>query len=160
MVRLEQLNKISASSLLKMECPEFETRPWVDGPPLNQRRIALISTAGLHRHDDRPFTIQSGPAQEWPADYRVIPGDSSASDLMMSHISPNFDRTGFQQDWNVVFPLDRLRELADTGFIGSLADFHYSFMGATDPRRMEPSGRRLASLLKDDHVDSALLVPV
>ena len=75
-------------------------------------------------------------------------------------MDPNFDRTGFQQDWNVVFPLDRLRELAEAGIIGSLADFHYSFMGATDPRRMEPSGRRLASLLKDDHVDSALLVPV
>lgn len=26
----------------------------------------------------------------------------------MSHLSINFDRTGFQQDINVVFPIDRL----------------------------------------------------
>jgi len=45
-------------------------------------------------------------------DYRVIPGDIAARDLVMTHISTNFDRTGFQQDWNVVFPLDRLKELA------------------------------------------------
>jgi D-proline reductase (dithiol) PrdB len=37
-------------------------------------------------------------------DYRVISGDGSASDLVMSHVSVNFDRTGFQQDLNVVFP--------------------------------------------------------
>ena len=40
-----------------------------------------------------------------------IPGDASAADLVMSHASVNFDRSGFQSDWNVVFPLDRLRDL-------------------------------------------------
>ena len=60
----------------------------------------------------------------------------------------------------MVFPLDRLRELAQNGIIGSMADFHYSFMGATDPRLMESSARRLASLLKQDHVNAAVLVPV
>jgi len=93
-------------------------------------------------------------------DYRVIPGDIAARDLVMSHISTNFDRTGFQQDWNVVFPLDRLKELAAEGIIGSVAAFHYSFMGATDPAEMEPAARNLAVLLKGDGVDGALLVPV
>jgi len=78
----------------------------------------------------------------------------------MSHISTNFDRACFQQDWNVVFPLDRLRELAQSNVIGSLADYHYSFMGASDPRRMEPSPRQLAPLLKGDNVDLVMLVPV
>ena len=78
----------------------------------------------------------------------------------MSHISTNFDRTCFQQDWNVVFPLDRLRELAQSNVIGSLADYHYSFMGAADPWRMEPSARQLAPLLKGDNVDLVMLVPV
>lgn len=45
----------------------------------------------------------------------------------MSHVSTNFDRTGFQQDWNIVFPLDRLQELAAKGIIGSVAAYHYSF---------------------------------
>ena len=94
------------------------------------------------------------------ADYRIIPSQCTASDLVMSHVSVNFDRTGFQQDWNVVFPLDRLRELAVDGTIGSLADFHYSFMGAADPKDLEPSARRLAPLLKQDRVDGVLLAPV
>jgi len=93
-------------------------------------------------------------------DYRVIPGDIQARDLVMTHISTNFDRTGFQQDWNVVFPLDRLRELAQEGIIGTVAAFHYSFMGATDPGEMEAAARNLAALLKGDKVDAALLVPV
>jgi D-proline reductase (dithiol) PrdB len=33
---------------------------------------------------------------------------------VISHISINFDRTGFEEDWNVVFPLDRLNELPPT----------------------------------------------
>jgi D-proline reductase (dithiol) PrdB len=93
-------------------------------------------------------------------DYRIIPGTIQARDLVMTHISTNFDRTGFQQDWNVVFPLDRLRELAAEGIIGSVAAYHYSFMGAADPSTMEASAKRLAGPLKGDQVDAALLVPV
>jgi D-proline reductase (dithiol) PrdB len=141
------------SVIAGLECPNFKIQSWVEGPPLSRRRAAIVSTAGLHRRDDRPFTIMAG-------DYRIIQGDIKMNDLVMSHTSTNFDRTGFQQDWNVVFPLDRLRELSDQGIIGSVADFHYSFMGATDPKLMEPTARDLASLLKKDQVDAILLVPV
>ncbi|MDE0823533.1 MAG: glycine/sarcosine/betaine reductase selenoprotein B family protein [Dehalococcoidia bacterium] len=160
MVRLESLDETFASHLRAIECSEYDTRPWVNGPPLNQRRVALISTAGLHRREDTPFLVQTDSAGDWPADYRVIPSDSQAEDLVMSHVSTNFDRTGFQQDWNVVFPLDRLRELAQSNVIGSLADYHYSFMGAVTPQRMEPSARKLAPILKADNVDLVMLVPV
>jgi D-proline reductase (dithiol) PrdB len=78
----------------------------------------------------------------------------------MSHASTNFDRSGFQQDWNIVFPVDRLREFVDEGVIGSLADFHYSFMGAMDPVDIEPSARKIADLLLKDAVNAVLLVPV
>lgn len=54
----------------------------------------------------------------------------------MSHISVNFDRTGYQQDLNVVFPIELLIELATENVIGSVADYHYSFMGTTDPAEM------------------------
>jgi D-proline reductase (dithiol) PrdB len=93
-------------------------------------------------------------------DYRVIPKECSAKDLVMTHLSTNFDRTGFQQDWNLVFPLERLREMVIDGEIGSVANFHYSFMGATDPANMVDAARILAGLLKGDNVDAALLVPV
>lgn len=153
MARLDQLPEPMRSHLAGLECPTFDTNPWVDGPPLHERRVALISTAGLHRRDDRPFQIMSG-------EYRIITGDSTTRDLVMSHTSSNFDRTGFQQDLNVVFPLDRLRELAEKGILGSVASFHYSFMGAADPRGMEAAARDLANVLKKDHVNAVLLVPV
>ena len=154
MARLEQMPEPMRSHILKTELPRFESRPWVKGPPLRQRRVAIVSTAGLHRRDDRPFTFEPGDT------YRIIPADISANDLVMSHVSTNFDRSGFQQDWNVVFPLDRLKELAARGLIGSVAAFHYSFMGAVDPKEFESSARKLAALLEKDGVNALLLVPV
>jgi D-proline reductase (dithiol) PrdB len=142
------------SYIAKAKLPAFDTQPCTSGPPLNRRRVALVSTAGLHRRDDRPFTLDP-----WDC-YRIIPGDTTANDLIMSHISPNFDRSGFQQDWNVVFPLDRLRELSNEAAIGSVAGFHYSFMGANDPQSMEHSARKLAVRLHEDQVNALLLVPV
>jgi D-proline reductase (dithiol) PrdB len=153
MARLDRMPEPMRSHLAKLPCPSFEIHPWVPGPPLSARRVALVSTAGLHWRKDRPFEGMSG-------DYRVIPATMRARDLVMTHISTNFDRTGFQRDWNVVFPLDRLRELAEEGIVGSMADYHYSFMGATDPAEMKPAARNLAALLKGDRVDAALLVPV
>jgi D-proline reductase (dithiol) PrdB len=41
-----------------------------------------------------------------------------------------------------------------------IAEYHYSFMGATDPAEMEPAARNLAVLLKGDRVEATLLVPV
>ncbi|RJX35910.1 MAG: selenoprotein B glycine/betaine/sarcosine/D-proline reductase [Desulfarculus sp.] len=153
MARLENLPPALASHLAQLPCPEFATTPWAQAPPLQQARVAIVSTAGLHRREDAPFTGFSG-------EYRVIPGDAQAADLVMSHISTNFDRSGFQRDWNLVFPLDRLRELAAEGTIASLADFHYSFMGATDPAQMEGPAAEVAGLLQKDRVNAVLLVPV
>jgi D-proline reductase (dithiol) PrdB len=90
----------------------------------------------------------------------VIEGDIRARDLIMSHVSTNFDRSGFQQDWNLVFPLDRLQELRAEGHIASVARFHYSFMGASDPKDMAPGMGKLANLLHNDNVNAVLLVPV
>lgn len=153
MARLNRMPEPMRSHLAKLPCPSFENHPWVTGLALPHRRVSLISTAGLHRRGDRPFVGFAG-------DYRVIPGDIMARDLVMTHISTNFDRTGFQRDWNVVFPMDRLRELVGEGTVGSEAAYHYSFMGATDPAAMELAARNLAGLLKGDGVDAVLLVPV
>ena len=154
MARLEDIPEAERKHIIELECPTFNTNPCVKGPPLDQRRVAIISTAGLHRLEDRPFTMDTGDH------YRVIPGDIKAKDLGMSHLSTNFDRIGFQQDWNVVFPLDRLNEMKESGLIGSVADFHYSFMGGIDPVYLEQTARDVANLLKKDNVDAALLVPV
>jgi D-proline reductase (dithiol) PrdB len=151
--RLTDLPPAQAQRLAELECPDFKTRPWVGGPPLPQRRIAIVSSAGLVVRGKDPFRGRD-------ADYREIPADTKPEELLISHISINFDRTGFQEDWNVVFPLDRLRELAAEGVIGSVAQTHYSFMGATDPVQMEGHARELAGRLKQDNVDAVILSPV
>ncbi|HEV7996146.1 MAG TPA: glycine/sarcosine/betaine reductase selenoprotein B family protein [Stellaceae bacterium] len=153
MTRLSDLPPAQAQRLAELECPDFATRPWVAGPALAQRRVAIVSSAGLVVRGEDPFRGRD-------PDYRAIPATITAGDLLCSHISINFDRTGFQEDWNVVFPLDRLRELAAEGTIGSVAQTHYSFMGATDPVQMEPHARDLAGRLKQDQVDAVILSPV
>ena len=151
--RLSDMPEVEAAHLRRLECPTYDDTPLLAGKPLSQRRVVLVSTAGLHRRGDRPFQLGDGS-------YRVIPAETAAADLVMSHVSVNFDRTGFQQDHNVVFPIDRLRELAAAGGVGAMASVHYSFMGAFAPDAAEPHARHLAGLLKSDKVDAALLVPV
>jgi D-proline reductase (dithiol) PrdB len=157
MVRLADLPEWERKHLLDKvpALPKLGLDPWVRGRPLAKRRVALITTAGLHLRSDRAFT------RETHNEYRVIPGDVSGADLVMSQFSVNFDRSGFQRDVNVVFPIDRIRELAAEGVIGSAADFHYSFMGAgSSITRYERQARELAGMLKKDGVDAALLTPV
>ena len=153
MTRLTDLPPAQAKRLAELECPDFATRPWVEGPPLARRRVAIVSSAGLVVRGEMPFRGRD-------ADYRVIPGTTRPDQLLISHISINFDRTGFQEDWNVVFPLDRLNELAAEGAIGSVGQTHYSFMGATDPVQMEAHARDVAGRLKADSVDAVILSPV
>jgi D-proline reductase (dithiol) PrdB len=153
-VRMADIDPEERKFLEAMACPTSETQSWVTGPPLDKRRVAVISTAGLHQRDDRPFMREPGDF------YRIIPGDVQANSLVMSHLSVNYDRSGFYQDWNVAFPIDRLRELAAAGIIGSVAGFHYSFMGADDPMRWQPPAHSLAAMLHRDKVNAVLLIPV
>ena len=152
-MRLEKLPAAQAERYATLDCPSFFTTPWVEGPPLARRRVAIVSSAGLVVRGERPFRGRE-------ADYRVIPRETRPNQLLCSHISINFDRTGFQEDWNVVFPLDRLNELAAAEAIGSVAATHYSFMGATDPVQMVDGAREVAGKLKADKVDAVLLTSV
>ena len=153
MTRLTNLPPAQAKRLAEAECPQFETTPWVTGPALSQRRVAIVSSAGLVVRGEMPFRGRD-------ADYRAIPSHTKPEELLTSHISVNFDRTGLQEDWNVAFPLERLHELAADGVIGSVAETHYSFMGASDPLQMAPHARELAGRLKEDQIDAVLLCPV
>jgi D-proline reductase (dithiol) PrdB len=153
-VRLSDLPDWDRQHIENADLPTFADRPWTPPPAAADRRVAIVTTAGLHRRGDRPFAPGAG-------DYRVIPGDLPAGDLVMSHVSTNFDRLGFQDDLNVVFPIDRLRSLAAAGAIGSVADFHYAFMGGgTHPDWMRDAATDVAGLLREDAVNAVLLVPV
>ena len=154
MVRLIDLSDAERDHIMAKELPSFETRPWVEGPSLAERRVALITTAGLHRVGDDAFSFVD-------VSYRVVSATTDLSELTMTHSSVHFDRSGFREDVNTVLPLDRLRELADDGVVGSVAAHHYSLMGAGWPPEMiEPTCDQLAEVLHADEVTAVCLVPV
>jgi D-proline reductase (dithiol) PrdB len=153
MARLSDMPEALRQHVETLPLPVFEDTPSANGPSLSERRVALISTAGLSMRGESPFGMGA-------ADYRIIPGNAEADDIVMSHISVNYDRTGYQRDWNVVLPLERLREMAEDGTIGTVADHHYSFMGASDPETMKPGIDMIAKSMKQEKVNAVLLLPV
>ncbi len=92
--------------------------------------------------------------------YRAIAADIGDGDILCSHVSTNFDRTGFQQDLNVMLPRDRLVELEREGCIGRAADTHYAFMGATSPPKLEDKARELGRSMLALGVNTVVLAPV
>ena len=153
MARPEDIPQPTRDVVLNLPCPAFDTTPFVSGPPLSQRRFAILTSAALIRRGDEPFAFGSGEC-------RFIPAGTAPNDLLLSHVSINFDRAGWQRDINVVFPIDRLRELAAAGEIGGVADTHYTVMGSTDPVAMEEAVSQIAGQLKQERIDSVLLTPV
>ncbi len=155
MVRLADRPEYEREHLLSKQLPPLGPLEWVpNSKPLSEKRVALITTAGLHFRDDEAFEFAD-------ATFRAIPGDEDANKLVMSHSSVNFDRSGFQEDVNLVYPIDRFKELVASKVIGSLADVHFSFMGAgLLPEMYEKTVRSLAGMLKKDKIDAVFLTPV
>mgnify|MGYP003574942543 CR=1 FL=1 len=127
--------------------------------PLRECRLALVTSAGFTAAGQIPFDakIKGGDAS-----FREIPGDVELGALREHHRSTIFDHRGMRADPNLVFPRDRVQELAARGRIGSVNHRHLSFMGSiTAPGRLRAqSAPEAAALLKSDAVDVALLVPV
>jgi D-proline reductase (dithiol) PrdB len=134
--------------------------PWVPlKKPLKDSRVALVCSAGLVQPGQDPFddSIRGGDYS-----FREIPVNTDVATLMDTHRSDLYDHSGLRQDSNLVFPLDRLQEIAKTGRIGSLNRRHLSFMGSiTAPNRLVKKTAPVAvRKLVEDGVDIALLVPV
>ena len=105
----------------QLPVPEFETTAFTKlQKPLAACTVAIVTSAALHRQDQEGFA---------PDDSGFRDIDRADRDLVLGHWSPNFDRSGFQLDLNVVYPIDRLEELAADGVIGEVAETHYAFAG-------------------------------
>ena len=156
MVRLSDLHPTEAEHLLARAAgmPRLETERWITPKALAESTVAIVSTAGMHRRDDPPFTPGA-------VDYRLLPRGVDWGEVVMSHISANFDRSASAEDPNVVFPLDRLEAMAAAGEIGDVSRWHYTFMGALPaPQMLEETGSEVGRLLAADGVDTVLLVPI
>ena len=134
--------------------PTFADPAWVLPKPLAESRVAIVTSAALYASDEDGFTAGD-------VGYRLIAGDRR--DLVLGHWSPNFDRTGVAIDLNVVYPIDRLEELAARGVIGAVAPRHVSFAGNqpddVSTIRLD-TGPAAAKALLADGVDVVVLTPV
>lgn len=134
--------------------------PWTPlAKPLAECRLGLVSTAGLSMPGQDKFdtTIKGGDPT-----FREIPAEVNAADLIENHRSKSWNHCGVEQDKNLAFPIDRVKEMRAIGSIGSLAERHLSFMGSiTAPGRMVRDHlAHAADVLLQEGVDVALLVPV
>ena len=136
-----------------VDCPSVDSPAFVTPKPLNQCRVAIVTSASMHHADDADFA---------PTDTGFRALERHRRDIVVGHWSPNFDAVGVAADLNVVYPIDRLEELASAGTIGGVSDTHYAIAG----NQFDLSGLRLdggpavAKALVDGEVDVALLTPV
>ncbi|HEX8137634.1 MAG TPA: glycine/sarcosine/betaine reductase selenoprotein B family protein [Pyrinomonadaceae bacterium] len=93
---------------------------------LGKSSIAIITAGGVHLREQEPFNVAD---ELGDLTYRVIPPDTVSSELMVTH--HHYDHRDADEDINVVFPLDVLRELQAEGFIGGIARKHIGYMGYT-----------------------------
>ena len=93
---------------------------------LSKSTIAIVTAGGVHLRDQEPFNIAD---ELGDLTYREILPDVDSSQLMVTH--HHYDHTDADQDINVVFPIDVLRDLEVEGFIGGIAKKHIGYMGYT-----------------------------
>ena len=123
--------------------------------PLNECKLALLTTGGLHLKTDPPFDTKH---KEGDCSFRILPGDMEHKDIMVTHES--YDHKFINEDINCVFPVDRMREYVREGMIASLSEEHYSFMGhiyITGP--LLENSSKVGKRLKELGVDIAFLTP-
>jgi D-proline reductase (dithiol) PrdB len=133
--------------------------PWTPARvPLEHATVALVTLAGVHLRSQPAFDMQNADGD---ASFRVIPGTLSPADLTITH--DYYDHAAADRDVNVVFPLERLRELAAAGRIGRVAPRHVGAMGhildREERRLVAESAPAIARLLKEDGVDYVVLSP-
>ncbi len=116
---------------------------------LNLKKVAIVSVAGILKKNDIPPENQ---------EFILIPSDTSANDLTVvhRHINPVI----LKGDINALFPIDRLRELAEEGKIGGPTNNHVSVFGfhLLQSRIRKEVAPQIAEALESDDAGAALFL--
>jgi D-proline reductase (dithiol) PrdB len=133
--------------------------PWTPmRKPLRDSRVCLITTGGIHLRTDKQFDMEDSDGDPT---YRVIPSDARAGDLSITH--NYYDHRDADRDFNIILPLDRMRELLAAGHIGGISRRHYSFMGHIDGPHLATLKKsvlpQLVTELAEEKPDFILLTP-
>ena len=118
---------------------------------LKDMTVALVTAAGIHLKKDKRFNMAGDTS------YRVVPNDSGTQNMMVSH--GGYDNSDVNKDINCMFPVDRLNELVDEGFIKAAAVNHYTFMGGGGNQEVftDETGPEIAEKLRTECVDAVVL---
>jgi glycine/betaine/sarcosine/D-proline reductase family selenoprotein B len=132
--------------------------PWTPyrGRPAEQK-FALVTSGGLYLKDSQPpfdtVSIHGDPS------LREIPKDVRQEQLGFAHA--HYDHSLAEQDFNIIFPIQRFLELEKEGVIGALTDTHYSFSYVNDAATLiAETLPGFVSRIRADGVDVVFLVPV
>ena len=119
--------------------------------PLHETVVALVTAAGVHLKSDQRFNLAGDSS------YRAIPGDINSDHLTVSH--GGYDNSDVNKDINCMFPIDRLKELAEEGFIKGVAPTHFGFMGGGGNVEVltNVTGPEIARKLVEENVDAVLM---
>ena len=133
--------------------------PWTPPvKPVSECKVALVTTGGVHLKTQAPFDMEN---PDGDPTFREIPGGAARDEMMITH--DYYDHRGADVDLNVVFPHERLKELADEGVIGGVSPVHLSFMGHIDAelveRLVEETAPAAARRLREAGAEVALLAP-
>lgn len=118
---------------------------------LKEMRVALATAAGVHLKSDKRFNLAGDTT------YRIVPSDCDPADLMVSH--GGYDNGDVNKDINCMFPIERLHELAEEGFIKEVAPQFFGFMGGGGNQEVftNETGPEIAKKLKEEGVDAVVL---
>jgi D-proline reductase (dithiol) PrdB len=138
---------------------EMEDVPWTPArKPLAECRVALVTTAGVHHKGEVPFDMVDPNGDPT---FRVIDVSRPIGDLVITH--DYYDHSDADKDINIVFPIQRFRELESDGLIGEVTKTHYGFMGHIVGSHIQTlinqSAPHVARRLKNDAVDIVFLTP-
>ena len=107
MPRLDRLPQLNRNNLLMLPVQVNDTAPFTPLIRLlSSCRLAIVTTAGLHRRSDPPF----GPGEQT---YRVIPSDTPAVDILQSHTSLGFDRVPIMHHYSFMGAQRELRRIQE-----------------------------------------------
>lgn len=143
----------------KHQFVEYDDSPWTPFTgQIEKSRVALVTTAGVHLKSGIPFNMRD-PAGD--PTWREFPADAAPGDWTITH--NYYDHSDADKDVNVVFPFERLRDLAASGDIGAINHRHFSFMGHILPPHIDTlimrTAPEVARKLKHDSVDLVILTP-
>ncbi len=124
--------------------------------PLSESRLTFVSTSGVQPKGTLPFDT-AHPIGDYS--FRRVPSDSKPEDLEIHQLK--YPTVGAEKDLNVIFPIERLQELAAEKIIGGLTENFYSFIGYNmDAERLERTlAEDIAEAVEAEKPDVALLAP-